>query len=76
MVWLYQFAHPGGIVVGDLHFWVALTFDAVKGGAITQATRRLAKAGSSLQRFLLRVLKDVRGPNKEHFELSKAQTLK
>ena len=37
---------------GDFHFWITLIFDAVKAGAIEQASRRFATAGSSTQRWL------------------------
>ncbi len=35
---------------GDFHFWIHLIFDAVKAGAIEQASRRFATPGSWLQR--------------------------
>ncbi|KAL1890958.1 hypothetical protein Sste5346_007955 [Sporothrix stenoceras] len=35
---------------GDFHFWIHLIFDAVKAGAIEQASRRFAAPGSWLQR--------------------------
>jgi cytochrome P450 len=37
---------------GDFHFWITLIFEAVKAGAIEQASRRFATAGSATQRWL------------------------
>ncbi|KAF9891098.1 hypothetical protein FE257_005034 [Aspergillus nanangensis] len=37
---------------GDFHFWITLIFDAVKAGAIEQASRRFATAGSPTQKLL------------------------
>ena len=37
---------------GDFHFWIHLIFNAVKAGAIEQASRRFATAGSPTQRFI------------------------
>lgn len=37
---------------GDFHFWIQLIFDAVKAGAIEQASRRFATAGSPTQKWL------------------------
>lgn len=41
---------------GDFHFWITLIFDAVKAGAIQQATRRLATAGSTTQAWLMKFI--------------------
>ena len=35
---------------GDFHFWITLIFNAVKAGAIEQASRRFATPGSWLQK--------------------------
>jgi cytochrome P450 len=44
---------------GDFHFWIQLIFDAVKAGAIEQASRRFATPGSWLQ---LRLQRLFQGP--------------
>jgi cytochrome P450 len=41
---------------GDFHFWITLIFDAVKAGAIEQATRRFATAGSITQVLLMKFI--------------------
>ena len=40
---------------GDFHFWITLIFDAVKAGAIEQASRRFATAGSPTQKWLQKI---------------------
>ena len=61
---------------GQYNFWVSLLFEAIQGGAFTQATRRFATAGSWLQKKLLVIFKDVREPNRKHTELSRLKVLK
>lgn len=41
---------------GDFRFWITFIFDAVKAGAIQQATRRVATAGSTTQAWLMRFI--------------------
>lgn len=41
---------------GDFHFWITLIFDAVKAGAMQQATRRVATAGSTTQTWLMKFI--------------------
>jgi cytochrome P450 len=45
----------GCLDTGDYHFWPALIFDAVKAGAIEQASRRFATAGSPTQKYLMKL---------------------
>lgn len=61
---------------GELHHWVNLVFHAVKGGALTQATRRCATAGSFLQKLLLKLFGDVQAPIREHMVLTRKEVLK
>ncbi|KAJ6023950.1 hypothetical protein N7540_004747 [Penicillium herquei] len=54
------FGEPFGCLdLGAFHSWVALIYDTVKVGALEQATRRLAEAGSWWQVILLNMI-----PNK------------
>jgi hypothetical protein len=56
---------------GDFHFWVTLIFDAVKAGAIEQATRRVATAGSMTQTFLMKLISgDLRKRRANHLTYS------
>ncbi|OCL10836.1 hypothetical protein AOQ84DRAFT_396608 [Glonium stellatum] len=43
----------------NFRFWVPLISDSIKAGAFEQATRRMATAGSPLQRFLLWCIPDL-----------------
>ncbi|KAI1625291.1 pisatin demethylase [Exophiala viscosa] len=61
---------------GKYHYWVTLVFKAVKAGALVQATRRFATAGTPLQKLLLRAFGDIFAPNKEHMKLTRAQVKK
>ncbi|KAL3444197.1 cytochrome P450 [Aspergillus insuetus] len=67
------FGEPFGCLdLGAFHSWVALIYQTVKVGALEQATRRFAPAGSFTQRLLLHCIPDyLRHRRREHLRLSK-----
>ncbi|KAL4798531.1 cytochrome P450 [Aspergillus venezuelensis] len=67
------FGEPFGCLdLGAFHSWVALIFETVKVGALEQATRRFADAGSWTQSFLLNMIPDhVRKRRRDHLAFSK-----
>lgn len=62
---------------GDFHFWITLIFDAVKAGAIQQATRRFATAGSSTQMFLMNLIpSELRKRRADHLAYSREKVMR
>jgi cytochrome P450 len=62
---------------GDFHFWIAVIFDAVKAGAIEQATRRFATAGSTTQTFLMNFIpNELKKQRKDHLGYSREKVMK
>jgi hypothetical protein len=62
---------------GDFHFWITVIFDAVKAGAIEQATRRFAAPGSALQGFLMRFIPGgLRKRRADHLDYSRTKVMK
>ena len=62
---------------GDFHFWIKLIFEAVKAGAIEQATRRFATPGSGLQLWLMRFIpNELRKNRREHLDYSREKVMK
>lgn len=62
---------------GDFHFWITLIFDAVKAGAIEQATRRFATAGSSTQMFLMNLIpNELRKRRADHLAYSRKKVMR
>ncbi|KAL3462619.1 cytochrome P450 [Aspergillus heterothallicus] len=66
------FGEPFGCLdLGAFHSWVALIYQTVKVGALEQATRRFAQAGSLTQRILLHCIPGyLRQRRREHLRLS------
>lgn len=62
---------------GDFHFWITLIFDAVKAGAIEQASRRFAVAGSPTQKFLMKWSQgDLAQKRRDHLASSRAKVMR
>lgn len=62
---------------GAFHSWVALIYETVKVGALEQATRRFADAGSWTQRTLLNLIPDhIRQRRRNHLIYSKEKVLR
>lgn len=62
---------------GDFHFWITLIFDAVKAGAIEQASRRFATAGSSTQRLLMKFTQgDLAKRRADHLAYSREKVMR
>lgn len=72
------FGEPFGCLEdGEFHFWVSLIFETVKAGAIEQATRRLATAGTTAQNLLLKLIPDkIRERRRQHLEFSREKVLR
>jgi cytochrome P450 len=72
------FGEPFGCLEsGEFHFWVSLIFETVKAGAIEQATRRFATAGSAFQNFLLSLIPNqVRENRKNHLKFSTEKVMR
>jgi cytochrome P450 len=72
------FGEPFGCLEsGEFHFWVSLIFETVKAGAIEQATRRFATAGSAFQNFLLGLIPNqVRENRKDHLKFSTEKVMR
>lgn len=71
------FGEPFGCLdLGRFHEWVAMIYETVKAGAIEQATRRFAPAGSLTQRFLFNLIpKRIRGYRSEHLRRSRQKCM-
>lgn len=62
---------------GDFHFWIKVIFDAVKAGAIEQATRRVAKAGSTTQTVLMNLIpNELRKQRRDHLAYSREKVMR
>ncbi|QDS74784.1 hypothetical protein FKW77_001909 [Venturia effusa] len=62
---------------GDYHWWIPMIFDAVKAGAIQQATRRFAAPGSSTQKWLMNLIpKDLAKGRQDHLAYSREKVTK
>jgi cytochrome P450 len=62
---------------GQYHWWIPLIFDAVKAGAIEQATRRFATPGSSTQQWLMSLIpNELRKRRRDHLAYSKEKVMK
>ena len=62
---------------GDFHFWTTLIFDAVKAGAIEQASRRFATAGSTTQRLLMKFSQgDLSKRRADHLAYSREKVMR
>lgn len=72
------FAEPFGCLdAGEWHFWVKMIYETVKSGAIEQATRRIATAGTPLQNFMLSMIPDtIRKYRRDHLTFSNEKTLR
>ena len=72
------FGEPFGCLEsGEFHFWVSLIFETVKAGAIEQATRRFATAGSAFQNFLMWwIPNEVRERRKDHLKFSTEKVMR
>ncbi|OBT58338.1 hypothetical protein VE04_00739 [Pseudogymnoascus sp. 24MN13] len=72
------FGEPFGCLKdGEFHFWVSLIFETVKAGAIEQATRRMATAGTTAQNFLLSMIPDrIRKMRRQHLEFSREKVMR
>jgi len=72
------FGEPFGCLeTGEFHFWVSLIFETVKAGAIEQATRRLATAGTFFQSLLLKLIPNyIRENRKNHLKFSTEKVMR
>ncbi|KAH8588588.1 cytochrome P450 [Bisporella sp. PMI_857] len=72
------FGEPFGCLEsGQFHFWVSLIFETVKAGAIEQATRRFAEAGSPFQNFLLWCIPSyIRENRRNHLKFSTEKVMR
>ena len=62
---------------GDFHFWITLIFEAVKAGAIEQATRRFATPGSATQKWLMKCIpSEMRRRRAEHLAYSREKVMR
>ncbi|RDW63899.1 cytochrome P450-9 [Coleophoma crateriformis] len=62
---------------GDFHFWISVIFDAVKAGAIEQATRRFATAGSTTQILMTRLIPSaLRKQRADHLAYSREKVMR
>lgn len=67
----------GCLEQGEFHFWITLIFDAVKAGAIEQASRRFATAGSSTQKWLQKSLQgDLARGRASHLKYSREKVMR
>jgi cytochrome P450 len=65
------------VLPGTFHAWVSLIYETVKAGALEQATRRFADAGSTFQNFLLWCLpSDGREKRKSHLRRSREKVMR
>ncbi|KAF2430451.1 cytochrome P450 monooxygenase [Tothia fuscella] len=72
------FGEPFGCLKDEVfHDWVALIFDTIKIGAIEQATRRFAEAGSPFQNWLVNLIpKAVRARRRSHLTKSRDKVMR
>lgn len=72
------FGEPFGCLeLGAFHSWVALIYETVKVGALEQATRRFAPAGTWLQSQLVNMIpKHVRQRRRDHLVFSKEKVMR
>ncbi|KAF9882475.1 benzoate 4-monooxygenase cytochrome p450 [Colletotrichum karsti] len=72
------FGEPFGCLKdGVFHSWVSLITQTIKAGAYEQATRRMFKTGSVLQKLLVGLIpSDLREKRFRHLELSREKCLK
>jgi Cytochrome P450 len=62
---------------GEFHFWIKLIFEAVKAGAIEQATRRFATPGSATQLWLMKwIPNELRKNRANHLTFSREKVMK
>ncbi|KXJ94060.1 cytochrome P450 [Microdochium bolleyi] len=67
----------GCLETGDFHFWIGLIFDAVKAGAIEQASRRFAAPGSWLQQSIQRWSQGkLKKQRRDHLDYSRKKVMK
>jgi cytochrome P450 len=71
------FGDPFGCLeLGAFHSWVALIYETVKVGALEQATRRFAPAGSWIQSQLVNMIpKHVRQRRRDHLTYSREKVM-
>jgi cytochrome P450 len=63
--------------LGKFHAWVSMIYETVKAGALEQATRRFAEAGSAFQNFLLWCLPSaIREKRKAHLRQSTEKVMR
>jgi cytochrome P450 len=61
----------------DFRFWVPLISDSIKAGAIEQATRRMAKTDTLLQKLLIQCIPNsIGGTRKSHLDYSREKIMK
>lgn len=72
------FGEPFGCLRdGVWHDWVSLITITIKAGAYEQATRRMFKAGTFMQKSLVKLIpSDLMRKRFQHLELSKEKCLK
>ncbi|KAH7400489.1 cytochrome P450 [Cadophora sp. MPI-SDFR-AT-0126] len=72
------FGEPFGCLAsGEFHFWVSLIFETVKAGAMEQATRRFATAGSTFQNLLLKCIpSEMREGRRKHLKFSTEKVMR
>jgi cytochrome P450 len=72
------FGEPFGCLrSGEFHSWVSLIFETVKAGAMEQATRRFATAGSTFQNLLLQCLPSkIRECRRDHLKFSTEKVMR
>jgi cytochrome P450 len=72
------FGEPFGCLhSGEFHSWVSLIFETVKAGAIEQATRRFATAGSTFQNLLLQCIpSEIRERRRDHLKFSTEKVMR
>jgi len=74
--------HPKSLTLvsgegGESAQWVVLIYESIKSGAIEQATRRYATAGSTIQRFLLWLCPSIiRERRLRHLKNSREKTIR
>jgi cytochrome P450 len=62
---------------GEFHFWIKLIFEAVKAGAIEQATRRFATPGSATQTWLMKFIpNELRKNRADHLAFSREKVMR
>lgn len=67
----------GCLETGDFHFWITLIFDAVKAGAIEQASRRFATPGTWLQRKVQKTFQgSLRKQRADHLSYSREKVMR